>query len=554
LFEIARHSWLSEYSHVVGLITSSTTTPAEIANTTVPSGMLHLRHVSEGFLIVVDRSYDAPSLARSASVREPTTKSHPIRQTVVVGGLSQKPGQVDATEAEKAKAARDTKRRTVQVEYVAPQQTPARTEQIKPLPPADEEIEPEFSTDSFNRTAPVGSMGPPARPAKDQQRAASENVIANSTPYYSSQRPSTGGSMSATARVSSNTYGQPAVGVAKEQAQGRFSQPRLASYPTDEDQPEAPDRRSYMSPDPLSQSQGFPQTVSAVPGGKRTQGHKRSSTLSGLGEKLGFGKRGSIFGTSRNNTDNDESGEKPSKKSKKYPPVSMARPIPNDNSATTSANDLRGSTESSRRTSFSFGRKASRNGDASDQPTAAPENSSKRSSRRFSLLPSFARSSANKDEAAAKKNVDQRPRMAFGRGESRSSSRSTTESNIPVLYDANLDRTVPRKPVPAPTSAPRSQQPIDDYVYVNASDEDDQHNMPIVPPGSSGDEAYDPAQNDMRAQSPVSRPTSSKPGVLHKRRDNRFNEAYEQEGGHSGSSGAARRVMAMFNFRRRAKG
>jgi serine/threonine protein kinase len=37
LFEIARHSWLSEYAHVVGFITSSTTTTKDIANATVPS-------------------------------------------------------------------------------------------------------------------------------------------------------------------------------------------------------------------------------------------------------------------------------------------------------------------------------------------------------------------------------------------------------------------------------------------------------------------------------------------------------------------------------------
>ncbi|KAF2458334.1 kinase-like domain-containing protein, partial [Lineolata rhizophorae] len=35
LFEVARHSWLSEYAHVVALITSSTTTERDIANTTV---------------------------------------------------------------------------------------------------------------------------------------------------------------------------------------------------------------------------------------------------------------------------------------------------------------------------------------------------------------------------------------------------------------------------------------------------------------------------------------------------------------------------------------
>lgn len=36
LFEVARHSWLSDYAHVVSHVTSSTTT--EIANTTVTSG------------------------------------------------------------------------------------------------------------------------------------------------------------------------------------------------------------------------------------------------------------------------------------------------------------------------------------------------------------------------------------------------------------------------------------------------------------------------------------------------------------------------------------
>src|SRR6476620_5384755 len=39
LFEVARHSWLSEYHHVVSNITSSTTNIADIANTTVTSGM-----------------------------------------------------------------------------------------------------------------------------------------------------------------------------------------------------------------------------------------------------------------------------------------------------------------------------------------------------------------------------------------------------------------------------------------------------------------------------------------------------------------------------------
>ena len=42
LFEVARHSWLSEFSHIVSHITSSTTQVAEIANTTIPQGMQSL--------------------------------------------------------------------------------------------------------------------------------------------------------------------------------------------------------------------------------------------------------------------------------------------------------------------------------------------------------------------------------------------------------------------------------------------------------------------------------------------------------------------------------
>lgn len=38
LFEVARHSWLSEYAHVVSHITSSTTNITDIANSTVPAG------------------------------------------------------------------------------------------------------------------------------------------------------------------------------------------------------------------------------------------------------------------------------------------------------------------------------------------------------------------------------------------------------------------------------------------------------------------------------------------------------------------------------------
>src|ERR1700759_1595255 len=78
LFEVARHSWLSEYHHLVSHVTSSTTNIADIANATVPTG----KHLSTEDRFVVksntsntEEQQDGPTLMRSASVREPT-KSH----------------------------------------------------------------------------------------------------------------------------------------------------------------------------------------------------------------------------------------------------------------------------------------------------------------------------------------------------------------------------------------------------------------------------------------------------------------------------------------------
>lgn len=50
LFEVARHSWLSDYAHVVSHVTSSTTTVGEIANTTVTSGTQNLATFSQSFI------------------------------------------------------------------------------------------------------------------------------------------------------------------------------------------------------------------------------------------------------------------------------------------------------------------------------------------------------------------------------------------------------------------------------------------------------------------------------------------------------------------------
>jgi protein-serine/threonine kinase len=500
-----------------------------------------------------------PSLARSASVREPP-KSH-VPSTAVVGGLTPKQGTIDPAAQEKQRAAREAKRRTVQLEYVPPQssttrgdgKTRARTGTQDPT---------EVVQDYTRQAAVPSSMPPPAeRRPRDQPRAASETVAQTS---YSGQRPSTGGSLSGAGLPSrGNSYGQPAVGVSAEEAHGRFSQPSLAQYnvssplPQEEGQPR--DRRSYMGPDSFGQT-GFPDVVNG-PGARRSQaGHRRSNTVSGLSEKLfGFSKRGSMFGSK--GTHDDEKARKPKKS---HPPVSMKTPIPNDNNSIPVVAEPRLSTDS-RRTSFSLGRKSSQN-------QANGQDQSKRSSRRFSFIPSFGRHDKDKDGNALAK--DQRPKMAFGRGDSRSPSRSTTASSIPVIYNSDIDRqrnvSQPsarsyNAPVPYPeypTSNPALQfapNQDSDY-YQNGVEREttptptsanphnsfpDQHNalpgQTHVPQYPAGFNSYDEP-----------RPSSGKHSVLQKQRRG-FNDAYEGEGKHDGSSGAARRVMDFFRKRGKAR-
>src|SRR6266566_2168805 len=77
LFEVARHSWLSEYAHVVELITSNTISPGEVQSISVPT------EADAG---------DGPLLGRSASVRESSKKS---AVSPTIGGLATKQGTID---------------------------------------------------------------------------------------------------------------------------------------------------------------------------------------------------------------------------------------------------------------------------------------------------------------------------------------------------------------------------------------------------------------------------------------------------------------------------
>ena len=325
LFEVARHSWLSEYAHVVGFITSNTTSPADIANTTVKE----------------ERSDGGPLLARSASVREPTKAQKPAP---AVGDLARKHGNVDQdAEDHTPKATKDAKRRTLQVEYVAPRQQTVRGEDIssapepasrtraaadsqghaevgaaaqdkrrvasteKPLPLAPVSARDSKKPPSSHRSQP---MAPPTRPGREPARSTSDNAFMAPLLGQGIARPNTGGSMTSTqSGVNTTHYSQTAAPtVATTNAHGRMSQPTTSNGQRYDASPEG--ESDYGRP---SISQGIPPKFARLSGmedsaadAPPTRSHKRSSTIGSI-----FGRHGSIFG-----------GKPNAEKTKKsYPPV-----------------------------------------------------------------------------------------------------------------------------------------------------------------------------------------------------------------------------------------
>ena len=479
---------------------------------------------------------DAPLLVRSASVREPA-KTHPSNMSPV-GALSHQ-GKIDPEQtAEKPKAPRDPKRRTVQVEYVAPQSQTIRGEGLPPVSsPATDVSSQAPSTSQQKNRARAGNegpepvprqynastkstsqdpsltptqrsgqtyqqganrnqyrpsssqrdMAPPARPPKDLPRSVSESTsMFGPVPTLTSTRPTTQGSMASTAgRLPSrgNSYSQPlAPTVAPTNAEGRLAQPKGGK------------QYNISSPIPQpgsygqTESIGLPSTQQYDPptlGDHRDQprGHKRSNTLGN------FFRTGSISGgRSQPQSPGELSREK------RYPPTSMKAPIAVDSP--------RQSTDS-RRPSFSFGRKSSELRKNIDLPKQEKP-------RRFSLLPasfslkSFTSTGSGKDtsndmrpasERRQSSNVQSglssrtqpRPQtMAYSRGQNGANSYGQEES-FPTGYDGSQDRArdspalqTRRKDVPS-----RGGQQSD---YVNPQSEAAQDPYPtpkLLQPGQS---------------------------------------------------------------------
>ena len=423
LFEVARHSWLSDYAHVVAQVTSGATTLGEIANTTVTACELSASNIViaiVGLQSATATQQEVPSLVRSASVREPA-RATPAVVSPPVGGLTHQAKMDSGPSAEKTKAPRNPNRRTVQVEYVPPQSQTVRGEALPPIgsPKTDEytstpgtgtsksrvragqegleavprqydgtkPLDPSVSqssrapqqyySQSGGRTqqrpgssSQRDTMVPPPRPPKDIPRSVSDAPGSfGQLPSSNSNRPATGGSMTpgGHSRLPSrgNSYSQPlAPTVATTNAHGRVTQPQSRSGKQYDISAPIP-QSGYNQADSIGLPSTEPSSYAPPPTlGRKDppRGHKRSNTLGN------FFRTGSISGP---RSQPQSPGETPQRE-KRHPPTSMKTSIPNETTP-------RKSTDS-RRPSFGFGRKSSdlrKNNDISKEEKP----------RRFSLLP-----------------------------------------------------------------------------------------------------------------------------------------------------------------------
>ena len=606
LFEVARHSWLSEYAHVVGFITSTTTTPAEIAHTSITS----------------ERADGAPLLARSASVREPTKTQKPVP---VVGDLARKHGNVDDAD-EMPKANKDAKRRTLQVEYVAPRQQTTRGEDVKPQSSsrarADSQGQIDLDVANVERR-PTGarplpeprkdsraqrtesrdkaSMPPPSRPGREPPRSVSDNAFMAPLLTNSMARPNTGGSM--VSNASARQYSQTAAPTLQTTtAHGRMTQPtngkRYENASGESEMDTEYGRPSVNVPSKFARISGIDGTGPTPPPiqqehvGKRT--HKRSSTISSMTEKL-FGRQSGIFGSSKPAVEKEKGG-------KKYPPVSY-------NNAAIAGHDSgsRPSIDSRRSISFGFGKK--RSGSVTGGSTGG-DSGREKPTRRFSLLPSGfslkaigigkdyespAPTPPPRDEqsyyderyyAQEPVEANRRPQTTgqMGYDSARSSPQQQQQQRDPRQqrsgrYDgggSSYEQPGQGYTRPSTTGTPPMQQQQQGYAGSGLSKSATQ---PIITQaqGRRGQAQYAPqtqtqyeyddrlplqgstTMGNMRAAGPGAANGAGARGMLQKG-NRRFVDAYEGENGgqaqgqSGGSSGAARKVMDFFRRRGRERG
>ncbi|KAI1068354.1 hypothetical protein NW752_003660 [Fusarium irregulare] len=555
LFEVARHSWLSEYANLVEFITSSTTLPSEVPDSGVSPD---------------DDYAEAPTVARSNSVREASKhkQSHPP----VVGGLAKTHGSVDPeAEASHRSTPKDAKRRTVQVEYVAPTTKTQRGAEAAPSKPSSHSLqqqqaadtpepntekplprEPPLTKDNASRAQqsrrPQSShknAPPPHRPSRDT-RATSDNAFM--TGGTTTTRPRTQGSMQSSTSMglqSHGNYGQPAPPtIADTNAHGRIQQPQTP----DEEGNIAKDVGSV--PPKVMKMSTFQNETKAS-----GRGHKRSNTLGDLGNKI-MGRSGSIFGgKSKKRPEQQQPQQQPQaeKSSRKYPPVSMSNTmLPGEDAGPRPSMDSKAS-----RRSFSLGLGKKRSGSV--------QGSSDKQNRRFSLVKAMGlgrnEGSVTGSEADSQQDLPiQHPRTEQLRGYSNHDEPRHSEPYFDAPYEQYPQRdTAQSSPVYHTRYGSQQQdgrRPSAIPTYIQGGSHLNTGSDSSVDMRRPNDSRSRPYQADFSESEgydgrPVGSSREDRPGVLHKSHK-KFADAYD--GGHEGSSGAAKRVMDFFRRRGKARG
>lgn len=532
LFEVARHSWLTEYHHVVAHITSSTTNIADIANSTVTApGKAFISTTTEATTDVLADS-ETPPMPRSVSVRVPPSAQ--AQQNLQPPTTNQN--------VERAPA-----RHTLQAEYVAPRQHTERvtTEPVHQKPLEPQEVSATPLTAKPLPQEPLEQQRPVTAPRQNQNmegQAALERSVQNMLPTSSNvtttvttttmpvtttqytSRPATQGSLtpgngptrSDLRLPSRGSYGQPvAPSVATATAQGKVTQPQKNGRAYNISGPQYQHGTQNSIGQPMAeQTMGPPQQP------QKPQHHRRTSTLSSLGEKL-FGRSNSVIKKER-----DESRQKTGKK---YPPTAMKNPYPANEEP-----QPRMSTDSKR--SFNFLRKK--------ESQEVDTNDEKSPGRRFSLLQSM----SFKNIMSGSRN-DTDSQRTFTPDQSGQGRPNTVGSNYANGSDGQQDRRNQNfsRPVNPQAYSHRTQQSTGDVygstgVYQNDA------------------QGYQPGQGDNQgqyAQYQDSVPNHSRPSMSQVRntltKPRRFNDAYDQDHHRGGGNGAVKRVQDFFRRRGRAR-
>ena len=544
LFEIARHSWLSDYHHVVAHITSSITSIDDIVNPPASTGKLGQdasRNTSDTFI----EAPEAIIPIRSASVREPRTTAPTTRDARAQHGAP--PSAYDASAPERANRAT---RHTLQPEYVeptahtargeavtaAPVTTSARTrvdqrnlsassnESAKPLPRL-----PMTGSPAVNQSSTAQrKMSPPTRPPRDIPRSISDSTGAFGipAPVTYTTRPSTGASMTSANGApgtrsdmrlpSRGSYGQPVPPtVATTSAQGSVTQPKPGHrYNISGPMPQQ-GTHAFMGQPTIQQPSN--QSNDTMPPPVTAKGHhRRTSTLDTLKEKL-LGRTGSVR--------KRESDQARQRNGRKYPPTSMKQPMGNDGP--------RASVESKRSFSFGLGRKKSSDLESQQEPTG----------RRFSLLPKSMsiKGLMGKDQGEESPQVNDFPQPPQHR----------TNVEKPERYNGQQDQPRPRV---ANFSRPPQAQQYRDYPQTTMPPSNDVYGgtgmyMPeqySEPPYQQPDQPYYPDGFNDQARPSMQQQRPHK-GVLTKP-NRKFTDAYDQD--HATGTSAVKRVSDFFRRRR----